>query len=245
MTLAVSKRKAIVYENCLRTGHTQKFCVLKPKCAKCGSKEHASTACKVKTVSKCFICDLEHDPNDRSLCPRITDANRRHQEQLKKRTKNAYAEALKGIIPTSNSYDSLSSDDDMEVDSLQTSTRPQVPTAKKRKTAQGNPTLSKASPIPSTSKVGEISSSSTHQKLSKPSFTNRCGFPKASSTQEQTPILTHSSTNAFYSLLCNFVNLLPIDIQWKQLLKTLIDFCFTNVYPLVTPLLNTLLHQNQ
>ena len=35
------KKKAMTCDHCLRTGHTKTFCVVKPKCAKCGS-EHSS-----------------------------------------------------------------------------------------------------------------------------------------------------------------------------------------------------------
>ena len=173
-------RKAMVCENCFRTGHTQKYCVLKPKCSKCGSNEHSSVTCSSSASTKCFICGLEHDPNNRSLCPKISEANRRQQEQSRKRMKLAYAEVLKQEIPTKNSFDVLSSDDDMDTDCKQP-TQPvhsrQMETSKKRKISQ--PSSSTLTYTPINEHVTTVPRRKTPSKES--TWNNGCGFPRPSS----------------------------------------------------------------
>ena len=106
------RKKAMLCENCLHTGHTKAFCVVKPKCAKCGS-QHNTRDCQLKEKSnKCFVCGTNHNPEERSKCPKISQATTHKNQQMKKKLSLSYAEALKNYVQTSNEFELLSSDDE-------------------------------------------------------------------------------------------------------------------------------------
>ena len=106
------RKKAMLCEYCLRTGHTKTFCVVKPKCAKCGSP-HNTRDCQLKERSNNgFVCGTDHNPEERSKCPKISQATTHKNQQMKKKLSLSYAEALKNYVQTSNEFELLPSDDE-------------------------------------------------------------------------------------------------------------------------------------
>jgi len=75
-----SIRSPIQCKNCLRFGHTAKFCRSKVKCSHCGSNEHSESNCpSINTSSPvCFYCKLGHKATDRSCSQWI------YQKDIKK-----------------------------------------------------------------------------------------------------------------------------------------------------------------
>lgn len=51
--------------NCLKYGHTVKFCNRKTRCAKC-YKNHDTSGCEMLTQPKCHDCELDHITGDKS-----------------------------------------------------------------------------------------------------------------------------------------------------------------------------------
>lgn len=116
LPVQVYKRKVMFCENCLRTGHTDKYCVIKSKCAKCGG-EHVTKSCSAEAPEqKCHICGTQHDHADRQRCPKIVQANVKRAKTIRRKLNESYAEALKGSLSSPNIYDSLSSEDDEDSD---------------------------------------------------------------------------------------------------------------------------------
>lgn len=73
------KRQVMFCSNCLRTGHTAKYCVVNPRCIKCG-EAHLVKECKSTNAEvKCFLCGGGHDVNNQKLCPKIAVANTKYQ----------------------------------------------------------------------------------------------------------------------------------------------------------------------
>lgn len=254
------KRKAMFCENCLRTGHTEKFCVVKPKCAKCGA-EHKSNECQqsqqIQTTVKCFVCGTAHDPNDRKVCPKIKQANAQHQKQSKRKIFQSYADAVRQV--KSNYYSLLSTEernenDDDEDEDEDTITEIQyVPRdaasrgAKRRKTvvapATGDNT--KAKPTSVTKPTVKDSEPSTSSAGNSRGNVNKTHGPKNPPRKAGGSEEANQSSQSFIQnlrpLLNNFVNLLPIDAMWKQLIQTGLNFLLDTLYPLLYPLLSPLI----
>ena len=122
--------------------HTKAFCVVKPKCDKCGS-QHNTRDCQLKEpYNRCFVCGTDHNPADKAKCPKIPQATTHKNFQLKKKLFLFYAEAVKNYIQTSNEFDILSSDDEDLVVRSEKQSHDQ-PMVKKRKTAATTPLVNK------------------------------------------------------------------------------------------------------
>lgn len=63
-----SIRSPVICQNCLRYGHTAKFCRGKSNCSHCGLPDHSFFNCPTKesTVPSCFHCKGSHIATDRS-----------------------------------------------------------------------------------------------------------------------------------------------------------------------------------
>lgn len=63
-----SIRSPVMCQNCLRYGHTAKFCRGKANCSHCGLPDHSFSNCPTKesTVPACFHCKGSHIATDRS-----------------------------------------------------------------------------------------------------------------------------------------------------------------------------------
>lgn len=63
-----SIRSPVICQNCLRYGHTAKFCRGKANCSHCGLPDHSFSNCPTKesTVPSCFHCKGSHIATDRS-----------------------------------------------------------------------------------------------------------------------------------------------------------------------------------
>lgn len=127
------KKKAMFCENCLRTGHTQKFCVVKPKCSRCGEEHSTETCLRTSARLKCFVCDTDHDPDDRSRCPKIAQANTLQHRKLKQKINQSYAEAVKHLLRNPNQFEILSQDEEDFDPQLHDPLTGQPPARKRRK----------------------------------------------------------------------------------------------------------------
>lgn len=63
-----SIRSPLQCKNCLRFGHTSKFCRSSPKCSHCGSSKHSIESCPTSLATDpcCLYCQLPHLATDRS-----------------------------------------------------------------------------------------------------------------------------------------------------------------------------------
>lgn len=63
-----SVRSPLQCNNCLRFGHTSKFCRSKPRCSHCGESNHSLNTCPSTqtTEPRCLFCHLPHLATDRS-----------------------------------------------------------------------------------------------------------------------------------------------------------------------------------
>lgn len=63
-----SIRSPLQCNNCLRFGHTSKFCRSKPRCSHCGDNNHSLNTCPSAqtTGPSCLFCQLPHLATDRS-----------------------------------------------------------------------------------------------------------------------------------------------------------------------------------
>ena len=63
-----SIRSPLQCNNCLRFGHTSKFCRSKPRCSHCGDNNHSLNSClsAQTTDPRCLYCQLPHLATDRS-----------------------------------------------------------------------------------------------------------------------------------------------------------------------------------
>lgn len=245
------KRKVMFCENCLRTGHTEKFCVVKPKCAKCGADHKTSVCQQIPATVKCFVCGTAHDPNDRKVCPKIKQANAIHQRQSKRKIFQSYADAVRQRNTSSNHYDLLSVDEDEEETETEEHSIPLKSVfrgTKRRKTfvasASGDglkarPTSVMRSSVkdcePSTSSAGRSREDINKTLGPKKALPKKTVTPKEANRSNQSFILT------FRPLLSNFVEYLPIDTSWKELIHTALNFLFDTLYPLLSPFITSLI----
>lgn len=251
------KRKAMFCENCLRTGHTEKFCVVKPKCSKCGADHKTNVCTQTPLTVKCFVCGTAHDPNNRKICPKIKQANVTQQQQTKKKIFQSYAHAVRQVNSPSNQYEILSVDEDDDETETEMLTVPPVFAfrgTKRRKTiatpatgdgAKARPTSvtrpSAKESGPSTSSVGR-SRDQNGTSGPKKVLPRKKDAPKEANQTNQTFI------HNLRPLLNNFVDYLPIDTTWKQLIHTalnfLLDTLYPVLYPLLAPLITSLIERN-
>lgn len=250
------KRKAMFCENCLRAGHTEKYCVVKPKCAKCGS-EHKSKDCQMKDgLTKCYVCGSNHDPTDRSKCPTLAQANLRQQRKTKKKISKSYADAVKTFTQANNYYDSLSSasDDEQEVDETATEAQSTpfssfLPRKRRRMRAPSDTTKPDAackpsiSMVPPTAGVVEPSTSSAGQAKPRRSRLSPKD-PNAAKTKPASQPF-QSIVHLIKPIFGSLIDCLPISPEWRRLIingvNYLLDTLLPFLVPLVTPILTSLL----
>lgn len=240
------RKKAMFCENCLRTGHTQKFCVVKARCAKCGS-EHSTRDCNLReTTPKCFVCGTNHDPSDRTRCPKIQQANSLQHQKTKRKMAQSYAEAVKSLLhpdtrqpSDTNPFGALSLDEDSDEQPLhEMPSSSHQPVRKRRKKATDSSQASKGflpqsqTPpnAPSTGKPRVHDRAEKSQKAN----SNGVGFIRNQSSARQPD---QSPSNAFRSLVTNLINCLPISEEWRQMIDTAIDAIFNALIPLISPIL--------
>ena len=228
------QRKAMVCDNCTRFGHTQRFCVLKPKCRACGATNHITSSCQLSDTTKCYVCLLQHDPKDKSICPKVTEANRQKQAQARTRSHLAYAEVVKNSVTTSNQFDGLATDVEMEPPTASTSTAQTHQQSNKRKAqvSASHPTLS------STETPSKKKSKAAPQQ-------NGIGFPKEKSlfnskTVPRPPETQQTNTQTISSMLIAFLELIPIDDTWKRLLVKAVTYFTAHILPLLMPFVSSL-----
>lgn len=111
----------MVCTRCLKTGHTEKMCVSKPRCGKCG-EAHLTVGCRKEDdlPPECVRCKRIHEP-DQSKCPKVVAANQRRLLKAKQRHELSYAEAVRKMkqhakpnLSEDNMYDALSESDEEE-----------------------------------------------------------------------------------------------------------------------------------
>lgn len=250
------KRKAMFCENCLRAGHTEKYCVVKPKCAKCGG-EHKSNACHLsESLTKCFVCDTNHDPNDRSKCPKVAQANVRQHRKIKQKIAKSYSDAVKASIELSNGYESLYSDTDTDVTVLLAGvqTEGSGPPRPNRKRRRQNPSKQSASTrketnqsIPSTLRspaqaggsVTSPSSAGQSRAQTQPSGSTPGGRGATNNTSSSQ--FSRSFIHLVRPVVVNFVNHLPISTVWRQLVIKAVNYLFDTILPILSPLITPIL----
>lgn len=68
LDVSPSIRSPLQCNNCLRFGHTSKFCRSKPRCSHCGDNNHSLNTCPSAqtTDPRCLFCQLPHLATDRS-----------------------------------------------------------------------------------------------------------------------------------------------------------------------------------
>ena len=76
----------------------------------------------------------DHNPEDKSKCPKISEVTTHKNLQLKKKLSLSYAEAVKNYVQNSNEFNILSCDGEDLVEASETQSHDQ-PTVKIRKTA--------------------------------------------------------------------------------------------------------------
>ena len=231
------RKRAMLCENCLRTGHTKAFCVVKPKCAKCGSA-HITSDCKVEErLSKCFICGTGHNPDDRKLCPKLAQETLKKHQQLKKKLALSYSEAVKVSIETPNQYEILSSDDEVEIQQEGEQQSGQ-PMQKKRKTHLSSNSEPKKNPqkmpTPSSSKSNDADQGNTsstrdeNQRKPKKKISNGVAFKKKEDQKNQHPFIS-----SFESIVKKIFKELPLSASWKQFIDPILAFIFDKILPLL------------
>lgn len=107
----------MVCTRCQRTGHTEKLCVSRPRCMKCG-ETHLTKDCSETNdaAAVCVRCKQTHEAG-RSKCPKVIAADERRLQKARQRYKTSYAEAAKETR-NENRYSTLSESEEEEFPDL-------------------------------------------------------------------------------------------------------------------------------
>lgn len=241
-------------ENCLRTGHTAKFCVVNPRCIKCG-EAHTSKNCQSNgTDFKCQLCNLAHDLNNRKLCPKISAANVKYQLAAQKRLQKSYAEAVRGGATgngQNNCYAILSSADEDHEDQGEQKNESTPSDANKRRRKVPKVSLKQLNiPSSDTKQAKQVlsrdpsqqSTSQVKKPLTGNLSVNSSGPQNSSKKTPQKKFFSGESIAYFLKpIIVNCVSQSELSTDIKNLLVNLTNFFFDNVFPYCLPILEQLI----
>lgn len=232
-------RQVMFCEHCLRTGHTAKYCVVKPRCVKCGANHESKVCDSTETNAKCHLCSLNHDLSDRKACPKIVAANLKFQSAAKKRAKLTYAEAVgEGAAAgpfSNNPFDILSTakyDKEFEAES----TQPLDGGRKRRKVVQNH--AKPSSRIQSKQEAG-LKSGYQHNSGTKKSQQGESSKDHQPSLKTNTPSETIS--HFLKPIVINVISQTEISSELKSFILIAVNYFFDNLFPFCYSIIEKLL----